>query len=258
MHLDGEIGTTSFHMKTNEYFESGISPIASLFPFTIHRSSSTNSHTDVKPTSQLQLEGRKTHILNSSTVSQTKQHTFCAPPPPPPPLHLLIVIKFVLIFWFSHLSSPSVWWNSSRSHSLPRHPSLSLGSSQPLTSDPQAGSPVGQKPSLGVGGLLEWEKGWEVGFWGLPASCFDRGYRAFTTAAIATGRDGRESSLDGALASVIRLWSYTHTHAQAKWRTHNLICACSTQSNFLFELAECARKDFLKLQDWWESCLGCN
>lgn len=108
-----------------------------------------------------------------------------------PPL-LLIVIKFSLIFSFSHLSSPSVWCNSSLSHSLPHHPSLSPCSSEPLTSDPRAGSPAGQEPGEGVGGGgggLDWEKRKggrsDTGVCQLSPLAMDT---AFTAAAIATGR----------------------------------------------------------------------
>lgn len=104
--------------------------------------------------------------------------------------HLLIVIKFSLIFSFSHLSSPSVWCNSSLSHSLPHHPSLSLGSSEPLTSDPQAGSPAGQQPGGGRHGERRGVRSVTEGCQ-LPPLAMDT---AFTTAAIATGRDSREQT----------------------------------------------------------------
>lgn len=85
-----------------------------------------------------------------------------------------------------------MWCNSSLSHSLPHHPSLSLGSSEPLTSDPEAGSPAGQEPD-GGGGVLERRGGRSVtGGCQLPPLAMDT---AFIAAAIATGRDGRESRL---------------------------------------------------------------
>lgn len=121
--------------------------------------------------------------------------------------HLLIVIKFGLIFSFSHLSSPSVWCNSSLSHSLPHHPSLSLGSSEPLTSDPQAGSPAGQEPGGGRRG--ERRGGWKVCYWGMPASSFGHGYSLHCCCHSNWTRRQREqtaeSCWDGALSSVIWL-----------------------------------------------------
>lgn len=123
--------------------------------------------------------------------------------------HLLIEIKFGLIFSFSHLSSPSVWRNSSLSHSLPHHPSLSLGSSEPLTSDPQAGSPAGQEPG---GGRRGGEEGWKVCYWGMPASSFGHGYSLhccchsnWTRRQGELGAAGMELSLSLSLASVIWL-----------------------------------------------------
>lgn len=119
--------------------------------------------------------------------------------------HLLIVIKFGLIFSFSHLSSPSVRCDSSLSHSLPHHPSLSLGSSEPLTSDPQAGSPAGQEP--GGGRQAERRGGRSViGGCQLLPLAMDT---ALAAAAIATGRGGSESSLQRAAGmelSVMRFW----------------------------------------------------
>lgn len=147
------------------------------------------------------------HNLHSTSILKSPGKTAAIFRNGHPNPHLLIVIKFGLIFSFSHLSSPSVWCNSSLSHSLPHHPSLSLGSSEPLTSDPQAGSPAGQEP--GGGRQAERRGGRSViGGCQLPPLAMDT---AFTAAAIATGLDGREreqpaeSCWDGALSSVIWL-----------------------------------------------------
>lgn len=145
----------------------------------------------------------------------------------PPHPHLLIVIKFGLIFSFSHLSSPSVWCSSSRSHSLPHHPSLSLGGSEPLTSDPQAGSPAGQEPGGGKEAERERERGgggWKVCYWGMPASSFRHGYSLRCCCHSNCTRRQREqtaeSCWDGALSFLtstgtrkcLHIHSHTHVH----------------------------------------------
>lgn len=94
-----------------------------------------------------------------------------------------------------------MWCNSSLSHSLPHHPSLSLGSSEPLTSDPQAGSPAGQEPGGGRRGERRGGRS-VIGGCQLPPLAMDT---AFTAAAIATGRDGRESRLQRAAGMELSL-----------------------------------------------------
>ena len=130
--------------------------------------------------------------------------------------HLLIAIKFGLIVSFSPLCSPSAPCNSSLSHL-----SLSLGSSEPLTSDPQAGSPQGQDPG---GGRQAHRMGWKVCYWGMPASSFGHGYSLLRCCHSNWARRQSEqteaSCWDGALSSVVWLHAPTRTHKQQRMHTH--------------------------------------
>lgn len=162
-------------------------------------------------------ERRKKSMLHSTSILKPPGKTAAIFRHGHPHPHLLIVIKFGLIFSFSHLSSPSVCCNSSLSHSLPHHPSLSLGSSEPLTSDPQAGSLAGQEP--GGGRQAERRGGRSViGGCQLPPLAMDT---AFTAAAIATGLDGRESSLRRAAGMELSLlWFGFNLHGHSQMFTH--------------------------------------
>ncbi|KAF1390465.1 hypothetical protein PFLUV_G00058360 [Perca fluviatilis] len=73
--------------------------------------------------------------------------------------------------------------------------------SEPLTSDPQAGSPAGQEPGGGRRGERRGGRS-VIGGCQLPPLAMDT---AFTAAAIATGRDGRESRLQRAAGMELSL-----------------------------------------------------
>lgn len=161
---------------------------------TVRREKISNCATKKSPQSAFHLHFKDNGQNSSHFLKVLNRHP-----------HPLIVIKFCLIFSFSRLSSPSLWCNSSLSHSLPNHLSLSLGSSEPLTPDP---GQVHQRVRS-LAGETGREEGWNVCYWGMPASSSGHGYSLHCRCHGNWTRRQREqtaeSRWDGTLCSVIWL-----------------------------------------------------